>query len=90
MVRVQVFVPYCSSDVYTGTRTGSALTDNFTFHGHHIFEALTDHLLATTGLASAEQVLGLTLHQFFMIFYVSVFLAFPECQIYPRWVEELQ
>jgi len=52
----KIFVPYCSSDVYTGTRDGSILTDNFTFHGHHIFSALTDDLIETTGIGLAQQV----------------------------------
>merc|ERR1712013_978485 len=52
----KIFVPYCSSDVYTGTRNGSILTDNFTFHGHHIFSALTQDLMDTTQITSAQQV----------------------------------
>ena len=52
----KVFVPYCSSDVYTGTRDGSILTDNFTFHGHHIFSALAQDLIDTTQITSAQQV----------------------------------
>ena len=53
----KIFVPYCSSDVYTGTRDGSILTDNFTFHGHHIFSALTEDLIETTGIGLAQQVM---------------------------------
>ena len=52
----KIYVPYCSSDVFSGTRDGSFLTDNFTFHGHHIFTALTEDLIKNTWITQAEQV----------------------------------
>ena len=51
-----IYVPYCSSDVYSGTRDGSIITDNFTFHGKHIFYALTEDLIKNTWITEAEQV----------------------------------
>ena len=51
-----VFVPYCSSDVYTGTRNASELTQNLYFHGHHIVTALFDDLIRNTWITEAEQV----------------------------------
>ena len=51
-----MYVPYCSSDWYTGTRDASPLTQNFTFHGHYIIEALVKDLIARTEIAAAEKV----------------------------------
>ena len=51
-----MYVPYCSSDWYTGTRDASPLTQNFTFHGHFIIEALVKDLIARTEIAAAEKV----------------------------------
>ena len=52
-----MYVPYCSSDVYTGTRNASELTQNFYFHGHHIVTALLEDLIRHTGITEAEQVI---------------------------------
>ena len=52
-----MFVPYCSSDVYTGTRNASELTQNLYFHGHHIVTSLLDDLIRNTWITEAEQVL---------------------------------
>lgn len=51
-----VYVPYCSSDWYTGTRDASQLTQNLDFHGHFIVEAVVRDLLSKTEIAAAEQV----------------------------------
>jgi len=52
----KIYVPYCSSDVYSGTRNGSIFTDSFTFHGHYIFKALTEDLIENTWITEADQV----------------------------------
>lgn len=52
----KVYVPYCSSDVHTGTRDASFLTDNYTFHGHYIFDAVVQDLIRTTRITQAKQV----------------------------------
>ena len=51
-----MYVPYCSSDWYTGTRDASELTQNRDFHGHFIVQALVSDLLNKTEIATAEQV----------------------------------
>ena len=51
-----VYVPYCSSDWYTGTRAASELTQNRDFHGHFIIQALVWDLLNKTEISAAEQV----------------------------------
>ena len=53
---LSVWVPYCSSDVYTGTRDASELTQNRNFHGHYIIEAIFDDLIKNTGISQADQV----------------------------------
>ena len=53
---MSVYVPYCSSDWYTGTRDASSLTHNFTFHGHYILEAVMSDLITRTEIAAAEKV----------------------------------
>ena len=53
---LSVWVPYCSSDVYTGTRNASELTQNRNFHGHYIIEAIFDDLIKNTGISQADQV----------------------------------
>ena len=50
------YVPYCSSDCYTGRKNASLVTDNLTFHGHYILEAVLDDLIKNTWLAEAEEV----------------------------------
>ena len=52
---VQVYVPYCTSDVYSGRRDGDATTGGFTFHGKYVIEALIDHLLSQLSGASTYQ-----------------------------------
>lgn len=52
----KVFVPYCSSDVYTGTRNASEETGNYYFHGKFIVEALLEDMLVTVpGIHSIKQ-----------------------------------
>ena len=33
-----MFVHYCSSDTWSGTRAADEETGGYTFHGHHVFE----------------------------------------------------
>ena len=54
----KVFVPYCSSDVYTGTRNASEETGNYYFHGKFIVEALMEDMLASPPLSSPPTSLG--------------------------------
>lgn len=55
------YVPYCSSDWYTGTRNASVLTDGFVFHGKHIVRAIIDDLIQNTWVTEAEEVLRITI-----------------------------
>jgi len=52
----KVFVPYCSSDVYSGTRGASDDTDNRFFHGKYIVQAVIADLIKNTWITEAEQV----------------------------------
>ena len=61
------FVPYCSSDCYTGTKNSSLVTDGLTFHGKYIFNAILDDLIENTWITEAEEV-GLELKFFYVIF----------------------
>ena len=50
-------MPYSSSDVYSGTRDPSFLiTDNYTFHGKYIFQAMIEDLIENTWITSADKV----------------------------------
>ena len=51
-----VNVPYCSSDVYTGTRNKSDASQRFYFHGHYIIEAIIDDLIQKTWITDADEV----------------------------------
>ena len=51
-----VNVPYCSSDVYTGTRNKSDASQGLYFHGHYIIEAIIDDLIQNTWMTDAEEV----------------------------------
>ncbi len=51
-----VFVPYCSGDVYIGTQRHKNF-DGLYFAGHNTMAAIVDHLINTTGLARAQNVL---------------------------------
>ena len=53
---ISVYVPYCSSDLYSGTATASSETGNRIFHGKHIVKAVLDDLIANTWITQAEQV----------------------------------
>ena len=53
---LSAYVPYCSSDCYTGRKNASLVTDNLTFHGHYIVEALLADLMKNTWIAEAEEV----------------------------------
>jgi len=50
------YVPYCSSDCYTGRKNASWVTDNYIFHGHYIVEAIIDDLIKNTWITEAEEV----------------------------------
>ena len=50
------YVPYCSSDWYTGTRNASILTDGFVFHGKYIVMAIIEDLIQNTWITEAEEV----------------------------------
>ena len=50
------YVPYCSSDVYTGTRMKSDDTNGLYFYGHYIIRAILDDLIQNTWISEAEEV----------------------------------
>ena len=50
-------MPYCSSDVYTGTRNASAATGNLFFHGKYIVKAIIKDLMENTWITEAEEVI---------------------------------
>ena len=53
----KVNVPYCSSDAYSGTRSASADTGNFAFHGKFIVRAIIEDLIASNSwLTKATQI----------------------------------
>ena len=58
---LSVYVPYCSSDLYSGTASASPETGNRIFHGKHIVRAVIEDLIANTWIAQADQV-GHNLH----------------------------
>ena len=51
------YVPYCSSDVYTGTRMKSDDTNGLYFYGHYIVRAILDDLIQNTWISEAEEVI---------------------------------
>ena len=53
---VLVYVPYCSSDLYSGTANASAATEGRVFHGKYIFKAIINDLLANTWLNEATDL----------------------------------
>ena len=55
---IAVFVPYCSSDLYAGTRNASSQTNGRVFYGKHIMEAIIDSLIADNWIQQAEKVEG--------------------------------
>ena len=40
-----MFVHYCSSDLYTGTREASEETGNYIFHGRYIVQAVVEDII---------------------------------------------
>ena len=50
------YVPYCSSDCYTGTRNSSLIFDGMAFHGKYIVTAVLDDLIKNTWITEAEEV----------------------------------
>ena len=53
---VSVYVPYCSSDLYAGTRNASSETNGRVFYGKHIIAAIIDDLIADNWIQQAEKV----------------------------------
>jgi len=52
-----VFVHYCSSDTWSGTRPASEETGGYTFHGRHIFDAVMSDLALNFGLLEASHII---------------------------------
>ena len=48
-------MPYCTSDVYTGTRAPSEASEGLAFYGKHVFTALVADLLENTWVSQAEE-----------------------------------
>ena len=53
---VSAYVPYCSSDIYMGTRAPSEQSEGLAFYGRHIVMAILADLLENTWLPQAEQL----------------------------------
>ena len=51
----RVDVPYCTSDVFSGTAPPTGGTTNFSFQGHTVFQAIIDDLKARYGLGAPGQ-----------------------------------
>ena len=52
----KIFVPYCSSDLYTGTRNASEETGNYFFHGKFIVQAVVEDIMRNTpGITELKQ-----------------------------------
>ena len=49
------YVPYCTSDAYTGTRAPSEASEGLAFYGKHVFTALVADLLENTWVSQAEE-----------------------------------
>jgi len=52
----KVYVHYCSSDDFSGTRGASRSTGNLFFHGKHIVTSVLQDLVASFGIDRAESV----------------------------------
>lgn len=52
-----VFVPYCSSDVWTGNHTSTGQNGDWHFHGAAIVRGLVDDLVAKFSFRSAQLVI---------------------------------
>ena len=53
----QVFLPYCSQDLWSGTKTDAdATTYGYLFSGHLIFSAVLDALDAAEGMTDATEI----------------------------------
>ena len=53
---MSAYVPYCSSDIYTGTRAPSEQSEGLAFYGRHIVMAILADLLENTWLPRAEHL----------------------------------
>jgi len=52
----KIYVPYCSSDLYSGTANASVETEDRVFHGKFIFKAIITDLMEKTWLDQADEV----------------------------------
>ena len=57
-----VYVPYCSSDLHSGTRNASLQTNGRVFYGKYIIEAVIDDLIANSWIKQAEKVQSTVLY----------------------------
>ena len=57
MPSTTAYVPYCTSDCYTGTRNASSETDGLIFHGKYVVKAVLEDLIQNTWISEAEEVL---------------------------------
>ena len=55
-LNILAYVPYCSSDCYTGTKSASLVTNGYSFHGKYIIYAILDDLIKNTWITEAEEV----------------------------------
>jgi len=54
----QVFIPYCTGDVHSGTRTETSdETFGFYFSGHHVVSSVVDDLKQNKGLDNADLII---------------------------------
>ena len=54
---IPAYVPYCTSDCYTGTRNASSETEGLIFHGKYVVKAVLEDLVQNTWISEAEEVL---------------------------------
>jgi len=52
----KIYVPYCTSDLHSGTREASSATKGRVFYGKHVVEAVIDDLIANSWIKEAEKV----------------------------------
>ena len=53
---MSVYVPYCTSDLHSGTRGPSSATKGRVFYGKYVVEAVIDDLIANSWIKEAEKV----------------------------------
>jgi len=52
----KIYVPYCTSDLHSGSREASSATKGRVFYGKHVVEAVIDDLIANSWIKEAEKV----------------------------------